>query len=200
VKSIHLRKLMRSVCNRIEGKFPGTIAEFEDFVSPREPFLRDQYAHMEVFNVAKSTRQKLRKFVDDIIIKNFYPRNLSLSVLIWTNEETSQYFKQDVEYIRRNRNPVVITIPDVKMIWEPAESLLICSKVVEKNAGYNLLDNIVIYKPLQSRLSYKLLQKSITLINNSSFEYIDMPFIYSQENPKKDPDSARTSVNIERAA
>jgi len=109
----NIAELMRLVCNRIEKEFVRTTAEFEKFATLRAPFLRDQYAHMEVFDVSESVKDKLQDFVDAIIINEFYPIGLSLSVLMWTPEETKQYFQKDVDYIKSSRK-----ILDEEVLWE----------------------------------------------------------------------------------
>jgi hypothetical protein len=107
MKDTVAKKLMRNICNEIGRRFPETIAEFEDFASPRSFFLRNHYAHMEVFNVSKSDRDALRSFVYSIIIKEFYPNEMSLSVLMLTPEETQEYFRQDFDYLINKRKAVV---------------------------------------------------------------------------------------------
>lgn len=101
-----IKILMRSVCDMIEEKFRGTLAEFENFASPRAYFLKKGYAHMEVFNVPETEKIALEQFVDDITIDKFYPNNLALCVLAWTQEETAEHFQKDVNYINQLRESI----------------------------------------------------------------------------------------------
>jgi len=170
MKENNITVLLRSVCGRIESNFSGVIAEFEDFASPRGPFLKDQYAHMEVFNVPESIKDKLQDFVDAVIVKEFYPSGLSLSMLMWTPEETKQYFLKDVNHIRNFRK-----IPDEEVIWETNDAENIFE---EKDAYTESFGTPILEIPTSNKEKLYNTEKNIDLkFSKIEFYSINPPLI-----------------------